>query len=289
MPQVSLRPAHAPRQPPAASLSEPHSCPPAVPAATGQLSRSRMRPPAVAARTVCGLGGWCVRRGPRGPKLPPRAALRKVRGSRDSSNPAPNEPSPGAAAAHSRAFRTSQVPLRGSRRSPAARARRPTSPASPPPPAARPPTSPRGARSPPARRAAARIATARAHARPEPLPRRAAAAATPPKPRACVARDSPSPARLAPAGIGADAPPPLRPGGRPRERAVHAWCVPVRSRCVKMFGDFARFNLLGTSRDMSLLVSGCTKSPAVRWYIIKPQKQPPPESPHEIGETGESA
>ena len=174
MPQVSVRPAPAPQQPPAASLSEPHSYPPAVPAATGQLSRSRMRPPAVAARTVCGLGGWCVRRGPRGPPLPPRAALRKVRGSRD--------------------------------------------PASPPPPAARPPTSPRGARSSPARRAAVRIATARAHARPEPLPRRAAAAATPPKPRACVARDSPSPARLAPAGVGADAPPPLRAGGRPRER-----------------------------------------------------------------------
>ena len=81
MPQVSVRPAHAPQQPPAASLSEPPSCPPAVPAATGQLSRSRMRPPAVAARTVCGLGGWCVRRGPRGPQLPPRAARRKVRGS----------------------------------------------------------------------------------------------------------------------------------------------------------------------------------------------------------------
>ena len=144
MPQVSVRPASAPQQPPAASLSEPPSCPPAVPAATGQLSRSRMRPPAVAARTVCGLGGWCVRRGPRGPQLPPRAARRKVRGSRDSSNPAPNEPS---RAAHSRAFRTSQVPLRGSRRPPAARARRPTSAASPPPPSARPPTSPRGARS----------------------------------------------------------------------------------------------------------------------------------------------
>ena len=164
MPQVSVRPAPAPQQPPAASLSEPHSYPPAVPAATGQLSRSRMRPPAVAARTVCGLGGWYVRRGPRGPQLPPRAARRKVRGSRDGSNPAPNEPSPGAAAAHSRAFRMSQVPLRGSRRPPAARARRPTSPASPPPPAAQPPTSPRGARSFPARRAAVRIATARAHA-----------------------------------------------------------------------------------------------------------------------------
>ena len=132
VPQVSVRPAHAPQQPPAASLSEPPSCPPAVPAATGQLSRSRMRPPAVAARTVCGLGGWCVRRGPRGPQLPPRAARRKVRGSRDGSNPAPNEPSPGAAAALSRAFRTSQVPLRGSRRPPAARARRPTSAASQP-------------------------------------------------------------------------------------------------------------------------------------------------------------
>ena len=71
VPQVSVRPAHAPQQPPAASLSEPHSYPPAVPAATGQLSRSRMRPPAVAARTVCGLGGWYVRRGPRGPQLPP--------------------------------------------------------------------------------------------------------------------------------------------------------------------------------------------------------------------------
>ena len=70
MPQVSVRPAHAPHQPPAASLSEPPSFPPAVPAATGQLSRSRMRPPAVAARTVCGLGGWYVRRGPRGPQLP---------------------------------------------------------------------------------------------------------------------------------------------------------------------------------------------------------------------------
>jgi hypothetical protein len=81
VPQVSVRPAHAPHQPPASSLSEPHSFPPAVPAATGQLSHSRMRPPAVAARTVCGLGGWYVRRGPRGPQLPPRAARRKVRGS----------------------------------------------------------------------------------------------------------------------------------------------------------------------------------------------------------------
>ena len=231
MPQVSVRPANAPQQPHAAtcSLSAPPSCPPAVPAATGQLSRSRMRPPAVAARTVCGLGGWYVRRGPRGPQLPPRAARRKVRGSRDSSNSAPNEPSPAAPPPLNRApsFRTSQVQLRGSRRPPAARARRPTSPASPPPPAAQPPTSPRGARSSPARRAAVRIATARAHACPEPLPRRAAAAATPPKSRACVARDSPGPARLAPAGVVADAPPPLRRGGRPRERAVR-----VRDTCV---------------------------------------------------------
>ena len=137
MPQVSVRPAPAPQQPPAASLSEPHSYPPAVPAATGQLSRSRMRPPAVAARTVCGLGGWCVRRGPRGPPLPPRArALRKVRGSRD--------------------------------------------PASPPPPAARPPTSPRGgARTAPPRGARPRAlrpraptrARSRYRAEPQPPPR----------------------------------------------------------------------------------------------------------------------
>ena len=47
------------------------------------------------------LGGWYVRRGPRGPQLPPRAARRKVSSRRDSPLPAPNQPSPGAAAAHS--------------------------------------------------------------------------------------------------------------------------------------------------------------------------------------------
>jgi len=61
-------------------------------------------------------------------------------------------------------------------------------------------------------------APARACLRPQPLRRRAAAAATPPNPRARVALGSPDPARLAPAGVDADAPPPPRAGGRPRMR-----------------------------------------------------------------------
>ena len=131
MPQVSVRPAHAPQQPPAASLSELPSCPPAVPAATGQLSRSRMRPPAVAARTVCGLGGWYVRRGPRGPQLPPRAARRKVStaaaAARTRRQISPLPAPPPLTRARSHVVGTTG-PLRGSRRPAAARARRPTSP-----------------------------------------------------------------------------------------------------------------------------------------------------------------
>jgi len=250
VPQVSVRPARAPQQPPAARLSEPPSCPPPpcrLPPAMAHLNAAIRRRRTHRAR----LGGCRLRRGPRGPRLPPRAARRKVRGSRDSSNSAPNETSPGAAAAHSRAFRTSQVPLRGW--PPAARARRPTSPASPPPPAAQPPTSPRGARSSRARCAHCDRARPRAPGAVT-APRRSRRHATqsprlrrPRLTQSCSARSRRCRCRRA-AAI-------ARRHLRPRERAVHAWCSPMPiARCVC---EKVRRSLRDLISPAVLLVTSC--------------------------------
>ena len=203
MPQVSVRPAPAPQQPPAASLSEPHSYPPAVPAATGQLSLSneatrrgcthRVRP----RRVVCASG---------------------TTGSPTTSSSSPSEgarqPRPGLAAAASGtaadlSARCAQLPREARGRAHCDRAR---------------PRAP-GAVTAPNRN--------RRHATQTPRLRR---------PRLTQSRSARS-RRYRCRRAAATAP------RRPATRAGRA-CV-VLSR-LKKFGDFARFNILGTSRDVSL-------------------------------------
>ena len=117
------------------------------------------------------------------------------------------------------ALRALQIPIRRSKAASTASARSPTTSASPPTPPAPPPTSPPTAESSPREVRAQCHAVPHAHDQADtgPTRRRRApvAAATPPHPRARVALDSPSPARLAHVGLGAAAP--------RRNRAPREW------------------------------------------------------------------
>ena len=130
----------------------------------GRPSRRSRSDPSWVCRCSCapfvGAREHTLRRGapPRRPlcgrrRRQPLPATQEVRGRRDGSNAAPDEPSPCAAATHSRHPPRVAVPPRASRRRPTARPRHRTSSASAPTPSAPPSSSPRRA-PPPAVRAA---------------------------------------------------------------------------------------------------------------------------------------